>query len=161
MPEGCEKIIYNLRPMSLDDLGLIPTLQRLILTFRNDTGIEATFNKNGVFDDIRPGISLTIFRIVQEALSNVQKHSGAKNVAISLDFTDKEIKLHIYDDGKGFDSEAVKVNTEDTDAGFGLYSMNERVELLGGSFELTSMPGKGTRINVVIPFIQNGEDEHE
>jgi two-component system sensor histidine kinase DegS len=155
------KIIYNLRPMSLDDLGLIPTLQRLILTFRNETGIEATFNKNGVFDDIRPGISLTIFRIVQEALSNVQKHSGAKNVAISLDFTDKEIKLHIYDDGKGFDSEAVKVNTEDTDAGFGLYSMNERVELLGGSFELTSMPGKGTRINVVIPFIQNGEDEHE
>ena len=66
------KIIYNLRPMSLDDLGLIPTLQRLILTFRNDTGIEATFNKNGVFDDISPGISLTIFRIVQEALSNVQ-----------------------------------------------------------------------------------------
>jgi two-component system sensor histidine kinase DegS len=82
-------------------------------------------------------------------------------VAVSLDFTDKEIKLHIYDDGKGFDLEAVKVNTEDTGAGFGLYSMSERVELLGGNFELTSMPGKGTRINVVIPFIQNGEDGHE
>lgn len=157
--QDIRKIIYNLRPMSLDDLGLVPTLQRLVLTFQNETGIEVTFKTKGVFDDIRPGISLTIFRIVQEALSNIHKHAEASNAAISLDFGEEELKLHIFDDGKGFDTNSLNTATGDGETGFGLYSMNERVELLGGQFNLTSACGKGTRIDVVIPFIQNGEDE--
>ncbi len=155
--QDIRKIIYNLRPMSLDDLGLIPTLQRFVLTFQEETGIDVSFNTMGVFDDIRPVISMTIFRIVQEALSNVQKHAEAQNVAVNLEFYDKEIKLHIYDDGKGFDANVIKENASVMETGFGLFSMSERVELLSGDFEITSKPGKGARINVAIPFLQDGE----
>lgn len=157
--QDVRKIIYNLRPMSLDDLGLVPTLQRLVLTFGDETDVEVSFNKNGVFDDIKPVISLTLFRIVQEALSNISKHAEAQNVAVNLEFKDEEIKLYIYDDGKGFDLESVKEKGEGINSGFGLFSMRERVELLSGEFNISSEPGKGTRLNIAIPMIKDEEED--
>lgn len=155
--QDVRKIIYNLRPMSLDDLGLIPTLQRYIMTFQEDSGISVSFKPRGVFDDIKPVISLTVFRIVQEAISNIKKHSNAENVAVNLEFTPKELMLYIYDDGKGFNVEVLKTRNEDMNSGFGLFSMRERVELLSGDFNISSSPGKGTRINITIPFMQEEE----
>lgn len=152
--QDVRKIIYNLRPMSLDDLGLVPTLQRYIMTFQEESGIAVSFKTRGVYDDIRPVISLTVFRIVQEAISNVNKHAGAQNVTINLEFFDKELKLYVYDDGKGFKVENLKVKNDDMNSGFGLFSMRERVELLGGDFQISSEPGKGTRLNIMIPFMQ-------
>lgn len=159
--QDVRKIIYNLRPMSLDDLGLVPTLQRFIMTFQEETGIAVSFKTRGSYEDIRPVISLTVFRIVQEAVSNINKHAKAQNVIINLDFLDSDMKLYIYDDGKGFDVGALKTNTSDMESGFGLYSMRERVELLDGKFEISSQPGKGTRLNIMIPLmpeevVQNG-----
>ncbi|RCX15477.1 two-component system sensor histidine kinase DegS [Anaerobacterium chartisolvens] len=148
------KIIYNLRPMSLDDLGLVPTLQRYIATFGEDTGIAASLKTIGVYDDIKPVISLTVFRIVQEALSNIRKHSKAQNVAVNLEFMDEDLKLYIYDDGDGFNVDEIKIRTEDVNSGFGLLSMKERIDLLSGEFKIASEIGKGTRLNVSIPLLQ-------
>ena len=152
--QDVRRIIYNLRPMSLDDLGLVPTLQRYIMTFQEDTGIAVTFKTRGVYDDLRPVISLTVFRIVQEAVSNIKKHANAQNVVVNVEFLDSELKLYIYDDGKGFNVDGIKVNNDDINSGFGLFSMRERVELLSGGFEITSEPGKGTRLNITIPIVQ-------
>jgi two-component system, NarL family, sensor histidine kinase DegS len=155
--QDVRKIIYNLRPMSLDDIGLIPTLQRYVMTFQDDTGIAVSFKTKGVYDDIRPVISLTVFRIVQEAISNINKHADAQNVTVSLEFLDKQLKLYIYDDGKGFDVNSLKVRNEDINSGFGLFSMTERIDLLSGEILLSSEFGKCTRINIMIPLIQEEE----
>ena len=86
--QDVRKIIYNLRPMSLDDLGLIPTLQRYILTFQEESGISVSFITKGSEPELKSVISLTVFRIVQEALSNVAKH-GANNAVMQLEFLEE------------------------------------------------------------------------
>lgn len=159
--QDVRKIIYNLRPMSLDDLGLVPTLQRYIMTFQEDTGISVSFKTKGTFEDIKSLVSLTVFRIVQESINNIRKHANARSVIINLEFSDKELKLYIYDDGKGFDIESLKAKDDDISGGFGLISMRERIDLLGGELDINSEPGKGTRLNIVIPFIQEEEDTND
>jgi len=151
------KIIYNLRPMSLDDLGLVPTLQRYVLTFQEETGISVSFRTTGVQPELKSEVSLTVFRIVQEALSNVSKHAKASNISIRLDFLNKELKLYVIDDGIGFNEEKLMVKNDDITSGFGLVSMRERVELLNGEMNISSEPGKGTRLNIMIPFAEEEE----
>ena len=155
--QDVRKIIYNLRPMSLDDLGLVPTLQKYVFTFQEEFGITVTFKTRGMFDDIKSVISLTVFRIVQEALSNINKHASAQNAIINLESMDKELKLYIFDDGKGFNTEDLKVRNDDIDSGFGLMSMTERIQLLNGSFQIVSTPGKGTKISITLPLMQEEE----
>lgn len=158
--QDVRKIIYDLRPMSLDDLGLIPTLQRYVLTYQEEYGVSVSFDVVGAQPDLKSVISLTVFRIVQEALSNISKHAKADNVVIHLEFAQKNLKLYIYDDGLGFDTAKLNERHEDISSGFGLVSMRERVELLDGEMNISSEPGKGTRINIMIPFIQEGEVEN-
>jgi len=156
--QDVRKIIYNLRPMALDDLGLIPTLERYLATFEDETGIAVVFNKIGNESNIKPSISLAVFRIVQEAVNNIHKHANAKNAIVNIEFLNDNLKLYIFDDGIGFDIN--KVNNkihEDGSGGFGLYSMRERVELLNGTIAINSQPGKGTRISIDIPLLQEGE----
>lgn len=152
--QDVRKIIYNLRPMSLDDLGLIPTLQRYVLTFQEESGIAVSFRTSGIQPELKSVISLTVFRIVQEAMNNVIKHAQASNVSIHVDFTEKELKLFVIDDGSGFDTEKLKVKSDDITGGFGLVSMRERIELLSGEMYISSEPGKGTRLNIMIPFTE-------
>ncbi len=152
--QDVRKIIYNLRPMSLDDLGLVPTLQRYVLTFQEESGIAVSFRTSGVQQELKSVISLTVFRIVQEAMNNVAKHARASNITIHLDFTDSAIKLFVIDDGVGFDLEKLKVKSDDITGGFGLVSMRERVELLNGEMYISAEPGKGTRLNIMIPFTE-------
>ncbi len=152
--QDVRKIIYNLRPMSLDDLGLIPTLQRYVLTFQEETGISISFQTKGVNADIKPVISLTAFRIMQEALNNVVKHAKAANILINMEFLSNELRLYVYDDGIGFDTEKLKVRSDDISSGYGLFSMKERVQLLNGDVNINSEPGKGTRLNIRIPYMQ-------
>lgn len=146
------KIIYNLRPMSLDDLGLVPTLQRYLHSFQEETGVKTIFRTRGERYEIKNEIIITIFRIVQESLSNIKKHANAENVSVGLEFLDMELKLYIFDDGVGFNYEKVRTNGFNNEGGFGLMSMSERVELLGGIFHVNSSPGKGTRILISIPY---------
>jgi two-component system sensor histidine kinase DegS len=156
--QDVRKIIYNLRPMSLDDLGLVPTLQRYVLTFQEESGISVSFITKGSQPELKSVIALTVFRIIQEALNNVAKHARASNVIMQLEFLEDSLKLYVYDDGVGFDTSRLNEKNEDITSGFGLVSMRERVELLGGDMRLSSEPGKGTRLNIIIPFTEEEED---
>ncbi len=153
--QDVRKIIYNLRPMSLDDLGLVPTLQRYILTFQEESGISVSFQTRGAAVDVKPVISITVFRIVQEAINNISKHAKAHSAVINLEFTGNELRLLINDDGIGFHTDKLKQKSEDISSGFGLSSMKERVELLNGEMSINTEPGKGTRLNIVLPFMQD------
>lgn len=156
--QDVRRIIYNLRPMSLDDLGLIPTLQRYSNTFIEQTGIPVALRAKGNFEELKPVVSLTLFRIMQEALSNAKKYAKAKNIQISLENVNYWIVFSVVDDGVGFDIEELNKKHFDVDGGFGLFSMRERVELLEGEFEIISEQGKGTKILVKIPFnIEEGD----
>ena len=144
------KIIYNLRPMALDDVGLIPTIERYINSFQNDTNIKVNFiiiSQMDIDDKIKKA---ALFRIVQEALNNVQKHSGATEVKIKMELTTKNLFLIIKDNGVGFDTEKLKIGGS-PDSGFGLFNMKERVELLNGKLEIKSKSNYGTKIIVNIP----------
>jgi len=152
--QDVRKIIYNLRPMSLDDLGLIPTLQRYVLTFQEESGVSISFSAMGRQSELESVVSLTVFRIIQEALSNIAKHAKADNAVIKIEFTPKDLKIYIYDDGIGFDTAKLKEKNDDISGGFGLVSMRERIELLGGDLRISAEPGKGTRLNITIPITQ-------
>jgi two-component system sensor histidine kinase DegS len=155
------KIIYNLRPMALDDLGLLPTLERYVISFKEDTNIDVTLKVRNVDVELKPAISLTVFRIVQEALNNILKHSEAKSASILLERVEQKLIITIIDNGIGFDANAVRVNKKknksDLSGGFGLYSMKERVALLEGEFKVQSEIGKGTTIKIQIPLINEEE----
>lgn len=150
------KIIYDLMPMSLDDLGLIPTIQRLVINFKKETNVKVDFVVNGESHIKESIIQLTIFRIIQEALNNIKKHAKANIVLIKLDIGMDKIYIKIVDDGIGFDVNE-KVNSLDDKNGFGLYSIKERVDLLRGKIDIESKKDKGTKINVSIPLCEEEE----
>jgi two-component system sensor histidine kinase DegS len=139
------KIIYDLRPMSLDDLGLVPTLQRYISNYIEENNILVDFQVLGEPKALKPVVELAAFRIIQEALTNIKRHSGAENAGIRVEFTNDQINLLVSDDGKGFDKSNLWKSKEE-DSGYGLLNMKERVELLNGKFDIKTAHGKGTRI---------------
>ncbi|SDK22258.1 sensor histidine kinase [Natronincola ferrireducens] len=144
------KIIYNLRPMSLDDVGLVPTLQRYIEKFQAETSISIDFiilSQVALEDSVK---SLSIFRIIQEALNNVRKHARAHTVKIRIEMNTKNICINIIDDGIGFDVEKAKLQQGEYDS-FGLLNMKERVDLLNGDLQIKSEINEGTKITVNIP----------
>ncbi len=146
------RIIYDLRPMSLEDLGLIPTLQKYVENFSLETGIDVSFQCRGADMAVsNKNLNLTVFRVAQEALNNIRKHSGAKKADVRLEFTPVNIALKISDAGKGFDIDDIKVEKDDNSGGFGLFSMKERIELLDGTMEVSSQLGKGTVVKVILP----------
>jgi len=151
------KIIYNLRPMALDDLGLLPTLERYVISFKEDTKINVELKSRNVNEDLKPIISLTVFRIVQEALNNILKHSKSKSACVTLERTDQNLRINIIDYGIGFNTKDIRMTNSDLAGGFGIFSMKERVALLEGEFEVESEIGNGTKIKVFIPLINEGE----
>lgn len=153
--KGVRRIIYDLRPMSLEDLGLVPTMKKYIDNFSLEAGIDVSFKQRGEYKIIEDkNLALTIFRVVQEALNNVRKHSEAKTAVIRMEFTSLGVAVKISDKGKGFDTSLLKIEKDDRSGGFGLLSMNERIELLNGTMKVTSQPGKGTIVSVVLPFTE-------
>ncbi|ADD02766.1 DegS sensor signal transduction histidine kinase [Thermoanaerobacter mathranii subsp. mathranii str. A3] len=145
------KIIYDLRPSALDDLGLIPALSRYIKNFSEETGIFVDFSVLSDYKRLSPEIEITCFRVVQEALTNIKKHSKAKNASVKFEFGMRFISIIIKDDGIGFDKENIG-------QGYGLMGMRERVEILNGKFEISSFKNKGTQIYISIP-VRGVEDD--
>lgn len=144
------RIIYDLRPMSIDDLGLEPTLQKYIENFSRENCLKVKLIVRGNINRIEDNhIVLAIFRIVQESLNNIRKHADASYVLIQIECNDNIVTLRIKDDGKGFDIAAL--NNRERNSGFGLLGMKERVELLDGSFSVESVIGSGTTIRVQLP----------
>jgi signal transduction histidine kinase len=142
---GIREISSNLRPTVLDDGGLLPALAGYAQQFTQRTGIVVRLHTQEATSTLAPAVQSSLFRIVQEALTNCVKHAGATTVTIRL-ATDSTglVSLTIADDGKGFD-----VASHST-PGLGLRTMRERAEFLGGRFSLETGPGQGTRIQVVI-----------
>ena len=144
------QIIYNLHPMALNEIGFIPTVQRYIEDFQNESNIEVDFiilSKAEIHDNNK---TVTLFRITQEALNNIRKHSKADLVKMKVEMTRKNIHLLIEDNGIGFDVESVK-GCNRNERGFGLLNMQERIEILNGGFEIRSKENCGTKIIVNIP----------
>ena len=151
------KIIYNLRPMAIDDLGIVPTLRRYVDDFQSETAIEIDFQASPSFHADDTVLQLALFRIAQEALNNIYKHAQAKKVEMSLNQNNKFISLVIKDDGIGFNPQDVRMNSEN---GFGIINMKERAELLNGNLKIKSESGKGTVLLIEIPTKGQEEAEH-
>ena len=147
--KGVRRFSQALRPSVLDDLGLLPALEGLVsLTERE--GIQTRFQVLGEKRRFSPEAELTLFRIAQEALNNVRKHAHATSVVVTVEFTDGAVQLTLQDNGKGFSPPAL---TGDLAASgkLGLVGMYERARLLGGSLEVQSKAGLGTRVTVNVP----------
>ena len=149
------KFIFDLRPMTLDDLGLFPTLKRYTQDLMNKTGIQVTFAPHGPEQRLPPPIEISLFRIAQEALSNVVNHAHARHAIVSLHIHEQGVTLTVEDDGQGFDVEQV-MNTAQGRPTVGLTSMYERAEMLRTRLKVESIPGRGTRVEVTIP--RHGSD---
>jgi signal transduction histidine kinase len=149
-------IMSNLRPTSLDILGLKETIFRYAEQFEEEYAISTTVDLNGL-DSIPPSIELSVFRILQEELTNVRKHSNANAVNIKTELSRDELLLTVEDDGVGFDPHMLAAEQE-SGKQLGLMAIRERAELLGGDMKIDSVPGMGTRITVSIPMITGEED---
>lgn len=151
--DDIRKTIYDLRPMSLDDLGLIPTLERYIYKFNEDYSINTELNVIGKTSELQPGIEVAIFRVVQESLNNIAKHSNANNANINIEFLLDKLNIIIVDDGIGFNVEMVTNTENNINNGFGLISVRERIELLDGELHIRSTPGSGTKLIIFLPLM--------
>lgn len=153
--QDVRRIIYDLRPMSLDDLGVILTLERYISKVSDESGLLINFITVGTPFTLPSVVSLTIFRLTQEALNNVLKHANATEVNVKLSFLQDYLELFISDNGDGFSLTEVQARIKDDGSGFGLSSMKERAQLLEGEFVIRSEPNVGTRCYIRIPLRVN------
>ena len=141
------QLIFDLRPMTLDDLGLVPTLRKYIKEYSDKHGMNVRFNVVGEERRLPGNIEGTLFRIIQEALTNVQKHARSSSTEVNLTLSRERVLTLIRDEGEGFDIPKIEANLA-RKRNLGLISMRERAELERGSFVLKSHPGKGTEIRV-------------
>lgn len=145
------KIIFDLRPMALDDLGLVPALRAYCKDFQTRTGVQVEFNLFGQEKRFPSAFEVAIFRLVQEGLGNVAKHAKASRASVKLELVaGRGLRLVIRDDGVGFDPSAVTAG--EGGARFGLVGMRERTQLLGGELEITSSPSSGSRLDFSFPL---------
>ena len=150
------RIIFDLRPMALDDLGLGPALRRYIERFNDsEPGIQANITLSGLKGRLPQTLEISVFRLVQEALNNVRKHAKATVVQVSVEISGNELKIRVSDNGIGFDVTKVRAHQQNGDH-YGLISMIERVELLTGTIIIDSSPGLGTTINIRLPLKGEG-----
>ncbi len=157
--EEIRKIIFHLRPMALDDLGLVPTLRKFVQDFEERTRIRATFEMAGREKRLPGAMEVAMFRLAQEAFTNVQKHARATFVSLRVAFTDDEVQMTIRDNGIGFRmQDESDGDGEKTQSKFGLMGMKERVELLQGSIHFDTAPGQGTIINISLPLKEPGKE---
>jgi len=139
--------IFELRPMMLDDLGLAPTITRYGDLFKEQAGVEVSITITGTERRMEPYVEVMIFRAMQELLSNAVYQNQANLVKIQLDMDNTFVKFSMDDNGKGFDTDALG-----KEVNLGLKLIKERAEMLGGTFDINSSPGKGARVTLSIPI---------
>jgi two-component system, NarL family, sensor histidine kinase DegS len=140
--------IFDLRPMMLDDLGVVPTLRRYVESFQEKNGVTVPITVTGVERRLESHIEVTIFRGVQELLSNALSHAQATQIQVLLDLNQAQILAVVEDNGSGFNVEDALNNNNRT---IGLTSLRERIEMLGGELNVQSSLGQGSRIEFTIP----------
>lgn len=148
------RLILGLRPTVLDDLGLIPAIRWYCDTYLTQQGIEVIIEADKTPPRLLSHTEVALFRIVQEAVNNVARHSGAGHASIEVRFDDAMVRVVVTDDGKGFDADTVLDPLSTVSESVGLLGMQERVNLLGGRLDVRSTPGAGTSITVEAPVIE-------
>jgi two-component system sensor histidine kinase DegS len=138
--------IFDLRPMMLDDLGLVPTITRYVDTFKEQSGIEVRLISTGMEQRFESYLEVMVFRAIQELLGNIALHSQATQVILQMDSSTTGLRVSLEDNGKGFDVDKVKES-----GGMGLKVISDRVQMLGGSMEVRSTIGHGAHILFQIP----------
>jgi len=138
--------IFELRPMMLDDLGLIPTLRKYADAFKEQAGLDVSMTVSGAERRLESYLEVMIFRAVQELLGNASRHSQATLIKVQMDLGNDLIRVSVEDNGKGFSPETLKESTN-----LGLKLIRERAEMLGGNFEIDSASGSGARISFTVP----------
>ncbi|MCK8059968.1 MULTISPECIES: sensor histidine kinase [unclassified Fusibacter] len=144
-------IIFDLRPMSLDDLGLQATIERLVEKYRQDKGMTIKLSIKNGSNPVESFIGLAVYRVIQEILNNMYKHSKATRTAIQLEIGTKHLRIIAVDDGVGFDVEATYERVTKESESYGLIGMKERVVQLGGKFDILSTIGTGTQYLITMP----------
>ena len=147
--EETRQLIFDLRPMTLDDLGLVPTLRKFIKEYGDRYGLATRFNVVGQERRLPGNTEGVLFRIIQEALTNVHKHARAKMAEVTMNLQPSRVSVTVKDDGQGFDVARTEANLH-KNKNLGLLSMRERAELEKGTLEIRSQPGRGTEVKVEI-----------
>lgn len=138
--------IFELRPMMLDDLGLVPTVRRYADAFKEQTGLDISVTVTGAERRLEPYLEVMLFRAIQELLGNAARHGQGSMVKVMLDMGEDRIRVSVDDNGRGFDPDTVLQGPS-----LGLKLIRERAEMLGGTFETDSAVGKGARISFAVP----------
>jgi two-component system sensor histidine kinase DegS len=148
--EKTRGFIFELRPMMLDDLGLLPTLRRYIDDFQEKSGLQVALDVIGEDKRLAPYVEVTIFRIIQELLHNVWQHAHASHVQVNLDLQGAMVGITVEDDGSGFDVDQVMAAAKERKT-LGVVTMQRRLEMLGGQIQFESSVGRGTKVRMEIP----------
>lgn len=146
--------IFDLRPMMLDDLGIVPTIRRYSEAYKEKTGLDLNVVVTGTERRLEAHREVLIFRTVQALLQNVRDYAQATQVKVLVDLDENQVRATVEDNGKGFDVEPAM---EEEGAAHGLRVNKDRLEQVGGSFEIESQPGEGTRVTFSVPIELEGE----
>ena len=149
--ETIKDFIFELRPMMLDDLGVVPTLRRYVETLQEKDGPQISITVTGLERRLEGHVEITVFRAVQELLNNARRHARATQVQVLLDLTQERLLAVVEDNGGGFNVEEVFSNS-DANRTIGLTTIRERIEMLGGELNIQSSTGHGSRAEFVIPL---------
>lgn len=148
--QSVRRIAQELRPVVLD-LGLPAAIDWYLKEFEKRSGVKTSFKDPGEIPELADPVKTGLFRIFQESLTNVARHSDARTLSVILSNSNGQLKLTMKDDGKGFEDQHITGTT------LGILGMKERSEMMGGKFEICSSPGKGTQITVTIPLVKNAQ----
>lgn len=150
--EEIRGIIYELRPMSIDDIGLIPTIKKMVKNFEKSEGIKVNIKTSKIKEELDQFIELTVFRIIQEILNNIKKHAKATKVDIQISFGTVFMTLKVEDNGIGFNVEETISQIKEEGMNYGLIGLINRVEEILGEITIESERSKGTKIYAKIPI---------
>lgn len=154
------RLISHLRPALLDTLGLVPAIRRHAENSLRPLGISVSTESRGSTPRLSQEIEAGLFRFAQSAIGNIAQHSKAKNVTVVLEYRDDELLIEISDDGVGFDVSKV-TDIDESGRGRGVFSMKERVALLGGACSIESEPGRGTTVRARVPISLGTNDAED
>lgn len=149
--ENVRRISRDLMPSILEDLGLFASLQWLVENFAKQHAINITLDMEDIDHLFSREIQVNIYRAFQETFTNISKHADAKAVSVEVKKDGGYISFVVKDDGKGFELNKI-INRKFNEKGVGLMAMNERMNMMGGTFEVNSLPGKGTTIKFMVPI---------
>jgi signal transduction histidine kinase len=147
--EDMRRLSMDLRPAGLDDLGLMGALEWHARSFERSSGVKVQLDLEAMAERLPKPVEIQLYRIAQEMFTNISKHARATRVSLSLSSLDGSLILKMEDDGIGFDSAGA---LSSANQGIGLLTMRERAELLGGTFQLHSTPGRGSKIEIILPM---------